>query len=781
MVPWSIVKLEKMPLTANGKLDRRALPKPEARGEREYEGPRNAVEEIVSGIWSEVLKVEKVGIHDNFFELGGHSLLATQVVSRVRSALGVEVRLRALFTEQTVAGFAAEVEQERSKGGEGVAAAIERAGREGEMPLSYAQQRMWFIDQLEPGSAAYNIPCAVRLSGRLDEEALRRSLNEIVMRHEALRTSFPSRDGAPTQEIHESGELGLEVIDLTKAEEGEREERLEELLAEEARRGFDLSRGPLIRARLMKEGEEEHVLMVNMHHIVSDGWSMEVMVGELAQLYEAFRDGKESPLGEMEIQYADYAVWQRRWLKGEVLERQVEYWKEKLEGVGAMELPTDRARTAVTSHGGGSERFRLREEVTRGLKQMSSREGVTLFMSLLSGFQALLARYSGQMDIAVGTPIAGRNRGEIEGLIGFFVNTLVMRVDVGGEPTVRELLGRVRETALGAYAHQDLPFEKLVEELQPERSLSRTPLFQVMFAMQNVPLEGVAVSGLTLKAEPLEPESTKFEMILRMVEQGGEILGALDYATDLFDGWRIRQLLEHWQRVLEGMVLNQQSRIMDLPLISEQEQRQIVIEWNQTAADYPLDVHVHELFAQQAERCSDAAAAIWEGEHLSYRELNRRSNQLAHYLQRLGVGSEVKVGLYVERSLDMIIGLLGVMKAGGAYLPLDPAYPRERLAYMIEDSECRLILSTQRLEQKLRATDTTVRMLDADWRAIADESDACPETRLAGDNLAYVIYTSGSTGRPKGVMLRHRSLSNYQLWAVRNYSFDIDFLAPVLY
>src|SRR5215510_12261349 len=588
MAPGAIVQLEEMPLTANGKLDRRALPKPELGGAGgRYEGPRSAVEEIVCGIWSEALRVERVGIQVNFVELGGHSLLATQVVSRMRNLLGVEVSLRNLFSHPTAAAIAAEVEIQRQSGKEGAVEGIARAGRDQELPLSYAQQRLWFIDQLEPGSAAYNIPSAVRLRGRLDEQALHRSFNEIIARHEVLRTSFPSRNGEPRQEIQNSRDLQLERIDLRETDEAERERKLEAILRDESRRGFDLSSGPLIRAKLIRLAEDQHMLMVNMHHIVSDGWSMEVIIGELARLYQAFTQGQESPLPELEIQYADYAVWQRGWLQGEVLEIQLQYWKEKLDGVAVLELPTDRARPAVAGDQGASESFRWSEELTTGLRRLSQREGVTLFMGLLAGFQLLLARYSGQEDIAVGAPIAGRNRREIEGLIGFFVNTLVMRVDVGGDPTGRELLRRVRETALGAYAHQDVPFEKLVEELQPDRSLNRTPLFQVMIVMQNVPQKEAQVAGLALREAPMQLESSKFELTLIIAEKGEGLSCTLEYTTQLFERWRIRRLLEHLERVLEGVVENEESRVMELPLLSPQERQEALVEWNQTAADYP--------------------------------------------------------------------------------------------------------------------------------------------------------------------------------------------------
>src|SRR5262245_23319453 len=773
MLPGAIVQLEAMPLTPNGKIDRRALPKPELNGTgRFYVGPRTAVEEIVCVIWAEALRVEQVGIYDNFFELGGHSLMATQVVSRMRNLLGVEVSLRKLFTHPTAAAIAAEVEQQQRRGGDAPVESIARVARDGELPLSYAQQRLWFIDQLEPGSAAYNIPCAVRLAGRLDAEALGRSLNEIVVRHEVLRTSFPSIDGEPRQKIQELSDLRPDFIDLTKSDEREQRERLREILGEEARRGFDLSSGPLIRAKLIRLAEEEHVLLVNMHHIVSDGWSIEVMVGEFCRLYEAFAQGQESPLPDLELQYADYTVWQRQWMQGEVLESQLQYWRQQLDGVAALELPTDRVRLAVADYRESSERIELSGELTEKLRQMSRRDGVTLFMSLLAGFQVLLARYSGQDDIAVGTPIAGRNRQEIEALIGFFVNTLVMRVHLGGAPTVSELLGRVRETALGAYAHQDLPFEKLVEELQPERALSHQPLFQVWFVLQNVPTVRPDLAGLSIELFPIEDSFTKFYLLLSLSEGPDGLSGWLRYSVGLFEPGRIQRMLSHLTRVLEGMVENEQSRVMDLPLMSLQERRQIIAAWNETAADFPADRCVHQSFERQVELIPDAVALTHEGKELTYRELNWRANQLGHSLRKLGVGAEVRVGICVEQGLEMVVSLLGILKAGGAYVPLDPGYPQERLQYMEEDAELAVLLTENKFAGLFSTSRAGRICLDDKWAEIGGESGGDLGIEMDAQNLAYVIYTSGSTGRPKGVAIAHHSASVLMHWAKETFSED---------
>ena len=758
MVPGAIVQIAEMPLTANGKLDRRALPEPEV-GEAggRYVEPRTAVEEILCGIWGEVLRAERVGVRDNFFELGGHSLVATQVVSRVRKALGVEVGLRGLFTDPTVEAMAGEVERQR-RGGVVAIAGIQRVVRDEGLELSYAQQRLWFIDQMEPGSAAYNIPAAVRLNGELDEEALCRSLCEIARRHEALRTSFPSSDGEPRQRIHQHMELRPEVIELRQAGEAERERELEEVLRVEAARGFDLSRGPLIRAKLVRVAESDQVLMLNMHHIVSDGWSLGVIVSELAHLYGAYAQGREPSLGEPEVQYADYAAWQRGWLRGEVLQTQLDYWKDRLDGVSVLELPTDRPRSAAGTHRGAVERFELSEELAQKLRQVSRREGATMFMTLVAGLQALLARYSGQSDIAVGTPIAGRNLREVEGLIGLFVNTLVMRVDLGGDPSVSELLGRVREAALGAYGHQDVPFEKLVEELQPDRSLTHGPLFQVMMAYEGWADRGLEVGGLAARVMEVETATAKFDLLVTLRDTGGGLSGAVEYNSGLFERATVERLVGHYVVLVGAMSEGADGRVWRLAMMSQREREQIVVGWNHTAADYPRERCVHELFEQQAGQRPDAVAVVYEGEQLTYRELDRRANQLAHHLRGMGVGAEEVVGVCLERSLGMVVGLLGVMKAGGAYLPLDASYPPERLAYMIEDARAAVVLTQRRLVDRLASCAGRLLLLDEEWGRHDQESERAPVSGVGPDNLAYVIYTSGSTGKPKGVAVVQRNV-----------------------
>ena len=764
MVPSVFVTLEALPLTPNGKVDRRALPIPDqARPDLEetYVAPRTPVEELLADIWMRVLGVEQVGVQDNFFDLGGHSLLATQLISRVRDDFQVELPLRALFEWPTVAGLSEQVEVARRAAAGLSAPPIEPVLRDGRLPLSFAQRRLWFLDQLEPGSPFYNISDAVRISGRLDVAALEQSLNEIVRRHEVLRTVFPTVDGKPVQVIAPELILALPVADLTGLPEAEQDEEALRRARAEAQRPFDLGRGPLLRVTLLRLGEENHVVLLTMHHIVSDGWSTGVLVREIAALYDAFSHDRSSPLPEIPVQYADFARWQREWLRGEVLERQLAYWKEQLAGLPPLlELPTDRPRPAAQTFQGALQWFEFPRDLSKAIKDLCQQEGVTLFMTLLAAFQTLLYRYTGQEDISVGTPIANRSWSELEGLIGFFVNTLVMRTDLSGEQPFRELLKQVREVAMGAYAHQDLPFETLVDAMQPERDLSHSPLFQVMFVLQNGPMEFLELPGLTLTSLEVDGGTAKFDLALSMLEKEDKLQGALEYNTDLFDGATIQRMLGHFQRLLEEILADPDRPISTLPLLTEAGRGQLLVEWNSTEADYPQDRCAHQLFEVQVARTPEATAVTFEGETLTYRELNRRVNQLAHYLQKRGVGPETLVGICVDRSLEMVVGLLGVLKAGGAYVPMDPAYPPERLAFMLEDAHVPVMLTQARLVASLPTEGAEVVRLDADWETIAREDAENPVSDVTPENTAYVIYTSGSTGKPKGTLLEHRGLCN---------------------
>jgi len=798
MTPAAVVVLEEMPLTRNGKVDREALPRPEEakRQTSVEEGrPHNVYEEIISAIWIEVLKVEQVGVGDNFFEIGGHSLLATQVISRVRDTFKVEIGVRSIFEDATVEGFARRIADSITAGGKDEAPPLVRVSREGTLPLSFAQQRLWFLDQLAPNNPFYNCPGAVRLEGGLNLRALESAINEIVRRHEVLRTRFEVVGGAPTQVIDEWGPRKLQVEDLKSLSREEREEEARRIAREDAMKGFDLNRGPLIRVKVLELEEEEHVLLYTMHHIVSDAWSMEVLAREVSTLYQAMIEGKESPLPELEIQYADYAVWQREYLAGEILKGEVEYWKEKLKDAATLELPTDHARPAVPSYRGGIERVEISKESSEGMRRLSQREGATLFMALMAAFKVVLMRYSGKEDISVGTPIANRTRREIEGLIGFFINTQVLRTDLGGNPSFRELIKREREVALGAYGHQIAPFEKLVEEINPERDLSRSPLFQVMMTMQNTGQGGVGFSGL--KAGSIGEESAeeeigvaKFDLTMVLTEVGEGIGGILEYSHDLYDRETVRRMARHYEQVVNEVVRDAERRLREIELLSGAERRQIIEEWNQTGMPYPQDRCIHELFEHMAETTPEAVALICDDRQLTYAELNSRANQLAHYLRRLAEGPETLVGICMERGLEMVIGLLGILKAGGAYVPIDPAYPAERIALMLDDAEVKALLTEQRYLDILPGTNAQVVTMDEDWRLIGIESKENLPKIATAENLAYVIYTSGSTGRPKGVSVPNQQVVNFftamdadldsvpaSVWlAVTSISFDISVL-----
>jgi amino acid adenylation domain-containing protein len=773
MVPTAFVELAEMPLTANGKVDRRALPASEhSRSEtEEYVPPRTAAEQTLARIWSEILRLNEVGIHDNFFELGGHSLLATQVISRIRQVFELELPLRTLFEHPTVAGLAECLGGEQVGEGGLAAPGLVRRERGEKLPLSYAQQRLWFLDQLEPGSTVYNIPLALHVAGRLDKGALEQSLSEVVRRHEVLRTRFESREGEANQVIGEAEAVSIGVTDLTELAAGEQEREVRELAGAEANEPFKLERGPLLRVKLLRLGAEEHVLLVTMHHIISDGWSMGVLTREVSALYEAYLEGRESPLAELEIQYGDYAVWQREWLQGEVLEQQLGYWREQMAGAPTvLELPVDRARGAVQSYGGAYEGIRLKPRLTEEVKRISQGAGVTLFMSLLAVFQVLLWRYTGESDVVVGTPIANRTRAETEGLIGFFVNTLALRSRLDGGLNWQQVLQLVREVCLGGYGHQDVPFEKLVDELQPQRNMSHTPLFQVMLVLQNATgEEQEELRGLRLSEIGSETKTAKFDLTLILDEAGESLSGAIEYNTDLFDGATIRRVAGHYERLLESLVSNSGQLLREVQMLSEAEREQILREWNQTTRRYPQEMCLHQLFAAQVERTPEAIAVSFGERELSYGELNRRANQLAHYLQPRGVGPETLVGICLERSVEMVVALLGVLKAGGAYLPLDPEYPAARLSFMFEDAHLGLLLTQQALLPIIPPHQAEVVLMDEEWTGIAQESGGAAVSQVRAENAAYVIYTSGSTGIPKAAINTHQAICNRLLWMQEAY------------
>ncbi|MEE8586168.1 MAG: amino acid adenylation domain-containing protein, partial [Acidobacteriota bacterium] len=759
MVPSGFVMLEALPLTPNGKVDRRALMQEEAlEPVAEYAVPLGPTQELLAGIWSDVLEVEAAGGNDHFFDLGGHSLLATQVISRIRRAFEVELALRVIFEAPVLSALAGRIDEARRlQQGESPVPPLRRVSRQAELPLSFAQQRLWFLDQLEPNSPIYNIPTALRLNRALKANVLEAALNEVLRRHEALRTCFPSVEGNPQQVIREF-QLSVPVVDLRACPDDQRRKELERLANQAAVRPFDLSRVPLLRAHLVQLGDEDCALLVNMHHILSDGWSMGILEKELPVIYDAFAWGRPSPLEELPIQYADFAHWQRSWLRGDVLKEQLGFWVRTLQGAPpTLELPADHPRPALPTYRGANFFFEWPARLGKGLKALARKEDATLFMALLAAFQVLLSRYSGQGDISLGTPIANRNRTEIEGLIGFFVNTLVLRSDLSDEPSFLELLRRVREAALDAYAHQDVPFEQVVEALQPERSLSRAPLFQVMFILQNAPGAQEGPAPLEVSAVAAETSTSKFDLTLAMAEAGEGLAGSVTYSLDLFEAATIRRLLGHLQNLVESILLNPEQRVSRLSLLSDNEKQQLLREWNATQREFPQTETLAGLFAIQAKGRPDAVAVVCGREALSYGALYESAQCLAVQLERLGVGPEGIVGILSERSLEMLAGLVGILEAGGAYLPLEPSHPPQRLAFMLEDAGAKAVLVQEHMLNRLPAGGPRILCLGQDW-PYASPKEPGPAAHVQPQNLAYVIYTSGSTGRPKGVAVAHTSV-----------------------
>jgi amino acid adenylation domain-containing protein len=770
MLPSAIVELEQLPRTLNGKIDRKALPALEkVHAERDASEfiPRGPIEEIVAGIWCDVLRLTAVGRRSNFFDLGGHSLLATQVLLRVRNSLQVDLPIRSMFEAPTIEQFSQLVGIQINEGRQNALAPIEIVSRAGDLPLSFAQQRLWFQEQRTPGTAAFHIALQVTLNGPLNAAALEQTFAEIIRRHENLRTSFPLIDGDLVQVISPPSGLPIPIIDLHNLNQPEQQNVSNKLAEAEFGRPFDLETGPLTRVVLIRHSAEEHTIICALHHLISDGWSKGVLVKEISTVYEAFCRAEPSPLPELPIQYVDFAAWQRQQLQGEVLESELAYWKENLADAPLLlQLATDRPRPPVQTYRGAAEPFVLSQRLTQQLKVLASQRGVTLFMTLLAAFQTLLYRYTSQEDIVVGTSVANRERPEIEGLIGFFVNMVALRTDCSDNPQFQELLEQVQESTFKAYAHQGVPFERLVQELQPIRNPSYPPLFQVVFSFQNQPtLTELTLSGLTLSFPPVEITTSQFDLLLDVSESKAGLTGALQYNPDLFDRTTIAQMAQHFRSLLEGIVSDPAQRLSELPLLSEEEQAESLETWNQTAAEYPQDTCIHELFESRAKAEPDSIAAVFRDDHLSYAELNRRANQLARYLQRAGVKIGDLVGICLEHSLEELIALLGVLKAGAGYMPLDPEHPTQRLSFMLADAGASVVLTQQGLGETLLACGAQPICLDSDWPLLSQESDANVNAGASAQNTAYVIYTSGSTGEPKGVAVSHRALVNYVWWA----------------
>ncbi|ARK73155.1 non-ribosomal peptide synthetase [Burkholderia pseudomallei] len=778
MVPSAYVRLDAWPLTPNGKLDRRALPAPadDAYARAEYEAPQGAKEEALAAIWRELLHVERVSRHDNFFELGGHSLLAVQLVSRLRQALSVEVALGTVFDAPVLSALAERLEAENTA----VLPPIPLTPRDGRIALSLAQQRLWFLTQLEGVSEAYHMSGAVRLDGPLNREVLQRALNRIVMRHEALRTCFAREEGEPIQVIQPHADLTVSYHDLREAEQTE--QRAKDLSQAHASAPFDLSRDLPVRVLLLQLADEAHVVQVVMHHIASDGWSVGVFLQELSALYGSFIAEQGDPLAPLPLQYADYAAWQRRWLASGQLEKQGAFWQTNLSGAPTLlELPTDRPRPPKQSHAGASVEVKLGAALSERVKRLSQRHGVTPYMTLLSSWAAVLGRLSGQEEVVIGSPVAGRNRTEVEALIGFFVNTLALRLDLSSEPTVGELLKRTKAQVLSAQAHQDLPFDQVVERVKPPRSTAHPPLFQVMFVWQNMPAGELTIPGLTIRAVETPLQTAQFELTLSLQEAGDDIVGHLNYASALFDESTVRRYVTYWRRLLEGMTAGPANvSVARLPLLDEAERKQVVYAWNATERDYPIEQCIHQLFEAQVDRKPEAIALTFDGQRLSYAELNARANRLAHYLQARGVGPDRLVALCAERGIEMVVGLLAILKAGGAYVPLDPSHPPERLRRMLDDTNPVAVLvddigadALASFESHVAARSPRVHLSRdiAQWRACSPANPSTPRERAAR-RLAYVIYTSGSSGEPKGVMNEHRGVVNRLWWMQQTYALD---------
>jgi amino acid adenylation domain-containing protein len=777
MIPQVFVTLDAFPLTGSGKIDRRSLPaldRARPAGESDACGPRTAVEEIVAGVWEEVLGLDSVGVVEDFFELGGHSLHTTRVVARLNKIFQIELPVRALFEARTVRSLAAVLEKASRSWRGTPLPALERVPRGDRLPLTFAQERLWFLHCLQPESAAYNLAFSARFEGDLDRATLARSLERIVHRHEALRTTFGLDNGYAVQRVGQGGPAPLAVTDLRALPASRRESAARGLEIGLARHPFDLERGPLLRFVLLQLGEREGVLTGSMHHIVSDGWSLGLFLAELETSYSAFLAGACPVLPELTIQVPDYAAWQRSSLTAEALAPQLAYWKDRLSGAPALlDLPVDHPRPVVAGWRGASAPFSLERPLAAALARLGRRDGGTLFMVLLAAFQALLSRYSGQRDMLVGVPVAHRGQLEIEPLIGCFVNTLVLRADLSEDPGFRDLLGQVRETALAGYVNQDVPFEKVVGELGVDRNLGHAPLFQAMMALQSGLLRDLDLGGIRLRPEELDTGTAKLDLTLHLAGGEAGLSGRWEYRSDLFEPATIQRLAGHFAGLLAEIAAEPGRRLSDIHLLTAAERQQLLVEWNDTSAAPSAEMGLHRLFELQAARVPGAVALVAGGRELDYAQLDGWAGRWAHRLRSLGVGPEVRVGLLFDRSTEMVVAMLAVLKAGGVYVPLDPEHPPARLRWLLEDAGAAMLLTVDRLADRVSWSPQL--SLDVGVR----ETEPLFSTRVEPASLAYVIYTSGSTGRPKGVMISHDALSSYLGWSVEAYDLAAGGGAPV--
>jgi amino acid adenylation domain-containing protein/natural product biosynthesis luciferase-like monooxygenase protein len=775
MVPSDVIELDSLPLTSSGKVDRNALRarRDGSAGRKTYVAPRNPRERALARIWADILRVERVGATDDFFELGGHSLLATRAVAQMSSTLGIDMPLRAMFEASTISALSEWLDRNADTQPSAAVPALTRQERGETIPMSFAQERLWFLEQAGHVGAAYYQCGSVRLQGKLDVAALERSVGEVIRRHEVLRTGFAMHEGRGVQRVLPAGGLQLPLVDLSGLAPQEQERQIQLRNEQQAVEKFDLGSGSLLRGELLQLSAREHVLLIAMHHIVSDGWSLDILFREISALYSAYIRGVEPRLESLPVQYADYAIWQRHWLQGEVLEEQLAYWRERLQGApGKLELPTDRARPCRPSFKGAAVSFEIPAAQSQRLQELARGEGVTLFMVLLAAYQVLLSRWSGQDDVVVGTPIAGRRQRQLEGLIGFFVNTLAMRTDVSGDPSFKELLGRVREVALGAYSHQDLPFERLVQELQPERTLAHQPIFQTWLVLGQESSDRFELPDLA----PVRPQrlqvTCQFDLQLNLAETSAGLRGTLEYATDLFDAATIERMAGHFRNLVAAIASDAARPLSQLSMLAPAERQQLLLDWNRTDVALPSECCVHERIREQARLTPEAIAVKLEDRTLTYAELDARSNHLARRLIGMGVGPEVVVALCLDRSLEMVIGMLGILKAGGAYVPLDPGYPVERLEFMLEDARAPILITREAQVDSLPVNCARVVTVDAAAQVSDDQAAPPPVARIAPEHPAYVIYTSGSTGRPKGVVMTHGALSNQMQWIIRQYGLD---------
>jgi amino acid adenylation domain-containing protein len=771
MIPSAFVPVPSFPTRVSGKVDRAALPLPGAvrpELEQSYVAPRSTTEEQLAKIWTQVLGVEPIGVHDNFFDLGGHSLHAMQVVARMGDLLEIDMPLATLFQTPTIAALAGLVAAEGVRHKPRSPNPVLPAPRAGTLPLSFAQQRLWFLHQLEPNSPLYNLPHSLRITGAVNQQALEAAFLEVISRHEALRTTLVTVDGEPRQRIDRISNFKLPLVDLSHQSSTGREAELKRLSLGEARKPFDLTRDLMVRAKLVRMAETEHILLVTFHHVACDGWSVELFWNELLSAYEAATRQTAARLPPLPVQYADFAEWQRNWVTGEVLREQLDYWKHQLADTPPLlELPTDRPRSALQSSAGARYVVQFQRPLVNGLKALSQQHNCTLFMTVLAGFHALLARYSGGEDIIVGTVVANRNRPELEHLIGFFANTLVLRADLSGDPSFSKMLARIRCVTLDAYAHQDVPFEKLVEELRPVRDRSYHPLFQAMLVLQNVPSTEQRTSGLSIMSSEIDTGTAMFDLLLNLSETDDTLAGYLQYSTDLYEPESISRMVKSLESLLEDAVRNPDARLSQLRMLGEGEREQLLVEWNHTQSAYPKDRTWMQLFEEQVARTPQATALVFGQQRLSYQQLNQHVNQLAHHLRGLGAGPESLVAICAERSIEMVVAILAVLKAGGAYLPMDPLYPAERLSFMLEDAQTSVVLTQQKIQREWRIN---TKVLNLDRLDLKRERTDNPARLSKPENLSHVIYTSGSTGRPKGVALEHRSLNAFAHWAKELYT-----------